>query len=143
MPDWLIWLIVAGVLLVGEMLTLTFILGPVALAAALAAVVAALGAGVGAQIAVFALSALASLLLIRPIARRHLRTPSHQRTGTAKLVGEGAVVLERVDGQGGRVKLELGLARGRKLHDKRSALREREVRREMDRAVRGARRGEW
>ena len=106
MPDWLIWLIVAGVLLVGEMLTLTFILGPVALAAALAAVVAALGAGVGAQIAVFALSALASLLLIRPIARRHLRTPSHQRTGTAKLVGEGAVVLERVDGQGGRVKLD-------------------------------------
>ena len=106
MPDWLIWLIVAGVLLVGEMLTLTFILGPVALAAALAAIVAALGAGIGAQIAVFAVSALASLLLIRPIARRHLRTPSHQRTGTAKLVGEGAVVLERVDGQGGRVKLD-------------------------------------
>src|SRR6202165_4373863 len=32
----------------------------------------------------------------------------------------------------GRAKLELGLGRGKKLHDKRSALREREVRREMD-----------
>ena len=42
----------------------------------------------------------------------------------------------------GRAKLEIGLGRGRKLHDKRSALREREVRREMDRAVRGGRRGE-
>src|SRR2546425_2447369 len=40
----------------------------------------------------------------------------------------------------GRAKLELGLARGKKLHDKRSALREREVRREMDRAAREGRR---
>jgi len=36
----------------------------------------------------------------------------------------------------GRVKLELALARGRKLRDKRQVLREREARREMDRAVR-------
>lgn len=43
----------------------------------------------------------------------------------------------------GRAKLELALARGKKLHDKRSALREREVRREMDRAVRAVRRGQW
>jgi SsrA-binding protein len=43
----------------------------------------------------------------------------------------------------GRAKLEIGLARGKKLHDKRSALREREVRREMDRAARAGRRGQW
>lgn len=43
--------------------------------------------------------------------------------------------------KGGRAKVELGLARGKKLHDKRSALREREVRREMDRAARAVRRG--
>src|SRR5207247_6760895 len=36
----------------------------------------------------------------------------------------------------GRAKVELGLARGRKLHDKRAAIREREVRREMDKAAR-------
>jgi SsrA-binding protein len=41
----------------------------------------------------------------------------------------------------GRAKLELGLGRGKKLHDKRSALREREVKREMDRAARDVRRG--
>src|SRR3989338_4846508 len=45
--------------------------------------------------------------------------------------------------KGGRAKVELGLARGKKLHDKRSALREREVRREMDRAARAGRRGDW
>ncbi len=43
----------------------------------------------------------------------------------------------------GRAKLEVGLARGKKLHDKRSALREREVRREMDKAARAGRRGQW
>jgi len=41
----------------------------------------------------------------------------------------------------GRAKLELGLARGRKLHDKRRAIREREMRREMDKAVRARERG--
>jgi SsrA-binding protein len=43
----------------------------------------------------------------------------------------------------GRAKLEVGLGRGKKLHDKRSALREREVRREMDKAARAGRRGQW
>jgi len=43
----------------------------------------------------------------------------------------------------GRAKVELGLARGKKLHDKRSALREREVRREMDKTARTAGGGAW
>ena len=38
--------------------------------------------------------------------------------------------------RGGRAKLELALAKGKKLYDKRRALRERETRREMNRAVR-------
>jgi SsrA-binding protein len=43
----------------------------------------------------------------------------------------------------GRAKLEIGLARGKKLHDKRAALRERETRREMDKAARAGRAGRW
>jgi SsrA-binding protein len=42
--------------------------------------------------------------------------------------------------KGGRAKLEIGLARGKKLFDKRATLREREVRRELDREGREARR---
>ena len=38
--------------------------------------------------------------------------------------------------KGGRAKIEIGLARGKKLHDKRATLRERESRREMDKAAR-------
>jgi len=41
----------------------------------------------------------------------------------------------------GRAKVELGLARGRKTRDKRQVIREREERREMDRAIRARARG--
>ena len=36
----------------------------------------------------------------------------------------------------GRMKLELGLCRGKHLHDKRDAAAERDAKREMDRAIR-------
>ena len=105
MPDWVLWLIAAAALAGGEVLTLGFFLGPIALAAALAALVAVAGAGLALQLAAFVAGSIASLGLVRPIAKRHLRTPSHVRTGTAALVGERALVLERVTADGGSVKI--------------------------------------
>lgn len=40
----------------------------------------------------------------------------------------------------GRVKVEIGLCRGKKTHDKREAIRERDVKREMAQAIRNAQR---
>ncbi len=105
MPDWVLWLIAAAVLAGGEVLTLGFFLGPVAVAAVLAAVVAALGGGGEVQVASFIVASVASLAFLRPVARRHLRTPVQLRTGAAALVGERALVLERVHADGGRIKL--------------------------------------
>ena len=105
MPDWVAWMIAAGVLAVGEIASLSFFLGPIAVAAVAAALAALLGAGLAVQIVVFTIASAASLLVLRPVARRHLRTPASIRTGTAALVGETALVLERVDGDGGQVKL--------------------------------------
>ena len=42
--------------------------------------------------------------------------------------------------KGGRAKCELGLARGRKLHDKRASIREREAKREMAKETRARQR---
>ncbi len=42
--------------------------------------------------------------------------------------------------RGGRAKVLLGLARGKKAHDKRAAIKERDVKREMDRALRAMKR---
>lgn len=55
-------------------------------------------------------------------------------TGKVKERGLTLVPL-RLYFKNGRAKVELGLARGKKHHDKRDAIREREVRREMDRAM--------
>ena len=105
MEEWVWWMIAAGLLAVGEIFTLSFFLGPIAVAAVSAAIVALAGAGLGIQWIVFIAVSLASLAVLRPIARRHLRTPAQIRTGTAALVGSRAVVLERVDGDGGQVKI--------------------------------------
>ena len=105
MDDWVWWMIAAGVLAIGEIATLGFFLGPIAIAAVTAGIVALAGAGLAIQWIVFIAVSLASLLVLRPIARRHLRTPAQLRTGTAALVGKPAVVVERVDRDGGQVKL--------------------------------------
>jgi membrane protein implicated in regulation of membrane protease activity len=105
MSGWVIWMVVAGALAVGEMLSLSFFMGPIAVAAALAGLVALAGAGTALQLVVFIAAAAASLAILRPVARRHLHVPAQIRTGTAALVGARATVLERVDGSGGTVKL--------------------------------------
>jgi len=104
-PDWVYWLIAAAVLAAGEVATLGFFLGAVSLATLPAALAAALGASVAVQLFVFIIGSIASLALLRPVARRHLRTPPAIRTGTAALVGARAVVLDQVHADGGRVKI--------------------------------------
>ena len=106
MPGWVIWAIVAVLLAVGEVLTPgLFFLGPVAVAAVAAAIVAALGGGAILQVIVFIAGSLASLAVLRPIARAHLHMPAMLRTGTAALVGAKATVVQRVDADGGRVRI--------------------------------------
>jgi membrane protein implicated in regulation of membrane protease activity len=103
---WLVWVVAAVLLAVGEILTPgLFFLGPVALGAGVAAVVAAVGAGVWLQLIVFAAVSAASLAVLRPLARRHLHMPAAIRTGTAALEGAHAVVIQRVDDHGGRVRI--------------------------------------
>ena len=106
MPAWLIWALAAILLAVGEIATPgMFFLGPVALAAVVAGVAAAVGVGVIVQLLLFVGGSIASVWLLRPIARRHLHMPAALRSGTAALEGTMAVVTQRVDVQGGRVRI--------------------------------------
>jgi membrane protein implicated in regulation of membrane protease activity len=106
MPGWVIWAVVAVALAVGELLTPgLFFLGPVALAAVAAGIASLVGAAAWLQVLVFIVASLASLGVIRPIARAHLRVPALTRTGTDALVGTKALVLQRVDANGGRVRI--------------------------------------
>jgi membrane protein implicated in regulation of membrane protease activity len=104
-PAWAVWVVIAAALAVGEVFTLAFLLGLVAVAALAAGLVALLGAGILVQLLVFIAVSIASIVLVRPIAKAHLRTPARIRTGTAALVGAKATVLERVDDSGGLVRI--------------------------------------
>ena len=94
MAAWILWAIAAVLLAVGEIFTPgLFFLGPVALAAVAAGLAAVAGAAAWLQGLVFVLGALASLGLLRPIAKAHLSMPRAIRTGTAALEGAHATVL--------------------------------------------------
>jgi membrane protein implicated in regulation of membrane protease activity len=105
MDEWVYWMIAAGALAAGEIFTMGFFLGPIAIAATLAAIVALAGGPLALQLLVFSVAAVGSVGILRPIAQRHLRTPAQLRTGTAALVGTRAVVLEQVTADGGSVKI--------------------------------------
>jgi membrane protein implicated in regulation of membrane protease activity len=105
MVSWIVWLIVAAVLGVAELLTTTLAFGLIAIAAVVAAVVGAFHVGLPLQLAAFVVAAGAGLGLVRPIALRHLKQPPPLRTGTAALVGRSAIVLEEVTEHSGRVRI--------------------------------------
>ena len=103
---WVFWAVVAVLLAVGELLTPgLFFLGPVAIAGVVTAIVAAVGASAAAQLIVFIVGSVASLAVLRPIARAHLHMPVLTRTGAAALEVRKALVLQRVDANSGRVRI--------------------------------------
>jgi membrane protein implicated in regulation of membrane protease activity len=96
MDVWIIWLVAACVLGIGEMHQGGFYLAPFAVGAALATIVSLLGVDVGLSAVVFVASSGMVFGTLRPVARRHRRLPPSIRTGAAALVGRPAVVLERI-----------------------------------------------
>jgi membrane protein implicated in regulation of membrane protease activity len=101
----IIWLVLAVVLGVAELMTVTLTLGLIAVAAVAGAVTGAVGLPVPVQILTFIGVSIAGLGVVRPIAKRHLKQPPAIRTGTAALIGKTAVVLRETDGHGGRVRI--------------------------------------
>ncbi|MFI6395342.1 NfeD family protein [Nonomuraea sp. NPDC050547] len=105
MEDWVIWIILAVVLGVAEIFTLTAALGILGVASLLTAATAALGLPIPLQLLVFTLSSAAGLFTVRPIAMRHIRQPQLKRFGIEALVGKPAYVISEVTGRDGRVRI--------------------------------------
>ena len=106
MDEWIVWLIAAVAFGVGEVLTLGFFLAPFAVGALIAAVVSAAGGSFVVAGIVFLAASAAAFGAIRPVAKRHLKTPARLRTGTAALVGRSATVVEPVSDGAGCVKID-------------------------------------
>lgn len=106
MDLWLIWLIVAAVLAVAEIFTLTAALGMLSAAALVTAGSAAVGMPLPFQFVVFTVVTTVTLLFVRPIALRRVLQPQMARFGIDALVGRAAYVVSEVTGLGGRVRID-------------------------------------
>ncbi|MFD9909826.1 NfeD family protein [Streptomyces sp. NPDC059063] len=102
---WVWWLIGAVALGIPLVVTAMPEFGMLAVGAVAAAVTAGLGGGVALQAVVFAVVSVALIAVVRPIAARHRTQRPELATGVDALRGRQAVVLERVDASGGRIKL--------------------------------------
>ncbi|OLF18135.1 hypothetical protein BU204_08380 [Actinophytocola xanthii] len=106
MEMWLVWLVIAVVCGVVETVTLTAALGVLGLSALAPALLAALGAPLPAQLVVFAAAATAGVVLVRPVALRHMNRPQLERFGVDALVGKRAYVLREVSDRDGLVRID-------------------------------------
>ncbi|MFI8100143.1 NfeD family protein [Streptomyces sp. NPDC086023] len=102
---WVWWLIGAAGLGIPLVLTAMPEFGMFAVGALAASVTAALGVGVTGQVLVFTAVSVALIAVVRPIANRHRSQRPEFASGVDALRGRTAVVVERVDGTGGRIKL--------------------------------------
>jgi membrane protein implicated in regulation of membrane protease activity len=96
MDPWVLWVIAAVILAIGEMVSMGFFLAPFAGGAVVAALLAAAGAGATIEWAAFLVVSVVLLAALRPIAREHQRSKGKVRMNTAALVGQTAMVVERI-----------------------------------------------
>ncbi|MFG3250951.1 NfeD family protein [Streptomyces sp. NPDC048187] len=106
MDPWLIWLIVAAVLAVVEIFTLTAALGMLSVAALATAGLAGVGLSAPLQLLAYAVLAAATVIFVRPVALRHLRKPQTARFGVDALIGKPAFVVSEVSDTDGRVRID-------------------------------------
>ncbi|QEU95290.1 NfeD family protein [Streptomyces kanamyceticus] len=102
---WVWWLVGAAALGIPLVLTAMPELGMLAVGAVAGAVTAGLGGDMVLQVVVFAAVSVALIGVVRPVAARHRAQRPELVSGVEALKGRQAVVLERVDGAGGRIKL--------------------------------------
>ena len=102
---WVWWLVGAAALGIPLVVTAMPEFGMLAVGAVAAAIAAGLGGDIVVQVLVFAVVSVALIAVVRPIATRHRSQRPQLVTGVDALKGKQAVVLERVDNAGGRIKL--------------------------------------
>ena len=106
MDDWVLWLIAAAILGIGEVATTGLVLAPFAVGALVAALLSAIGAGTAISLIVFLFVSITALAALRPIARAHRHQPAALRTGTAALIGRTATVIDQITRDDGSIRLE-------------------------------------
>lgn len=103
------WIVLAVVFAIAEVFTATLVLLMLGTGALAAAVAAGLGLGAVGQVVTFAVTSALSLVLLRPVIRKHALpaiSGADQAIGIQALEGAAGTVLEQVTRDGGLVRIE-------------------------------------
>ncbi|KZX17166.1 NfeD family protein [Methanobrevibacter filiformis] len=90
------WLIFAVILVLGELLTVTFYLLSIAVGSAFAGLVNYLGFDPIVQILVFAVVTIICVILLRPISSRLTKNSSDKKANSDRLIGKEGIVIEKI-----------------------------------------------
>jgi membrane protein implicated in regulation of membrane protease activity len=102
---WFVWLLAAAALGVAEFFTLTLVFGLLAAATLVVAVVAGVGVGLPGQLVALGVAAAAGLVIVRPVALRHMAQAPLTREGSDALIGKRAEVMQEVTATRGLIKV--------------------------------------
>src|SRR6478752_6614093 len=103
---WAVWTALAVLLGMAELMSLDLVLAMLAVGALAGAVTAAVGAGFPVQVLIAGATSVAMLWLVRPSLVARLHTGPDLVLGTNKLLGQRAVVTQRITGLAvGQIKL--------------------------------------
>lgn len=97
MEPWLIWLVIALVLVVIETITVGFFAIIIAMGALVAMLLSFLTPSIPIQATVFLLISVIMLVRIRPLLQRHFPLKEETHTAVDRLKGRKAIVVEEID----------------------------------------------
>lgn len=105
--SWIIWIIAAIVLAILEIATTSlFFFSCLALGAVLAGIASAFGAGIWIQIAIFSIVSIISVMFIRPLLKKYMKSADSKKSNIDEVLGKEAVVIEKIsENQQGLVKV--------------------------------------
>ena len=93
---WQIWLIIAGILLVGEIVTTGFLIFWFSLGALLAMVVSFFTTNIIIQTAVFVLSSAILIFATKPFIKKFAKNDNSIKTNAFSIIGKKAIVIEDI-----------------------------------------------
>ena len=96
LPQWVIWLIVAGVFFIGEIITTGFLIFWLGIGAILAMLISFVTDNVLIQIAVFVITSIILIVLTKPFVKKFVDKKS-VATNSYSLIGRKAIVIENID----------------------------------------------
>lgn len=94
---WLIWLIISGVFLIGEIFTVSFLLFWVGIGAFLALLTSLITDSILIQILVFTISTILMIIFMKPLVKKFFKENNEIKSNTESLIGKNGIVIKEIN----------------------------------------------